>query len=95
MPNPDFYAYEDLSVAGTAVGFTAATLANAASYAMVLVENAAVRFTLHGTVPTASSGDMLNVGDRLILEGAAQVSEAKFISRDGGTATLRCHFGSM
>ena len=87
-----FHAYEDLSVAGTSVGFTAATY-GAASIAQVLVQGAPVRFRLDGTAPTATVGDTLEIGDRLELETQDEVQKARFISRDGASATLRCHFG--
>ena len=88
-----FHGYEDLTVAGTSVGFTAATRGNA-TVASVLVEVAPVRFRLDGTAPTASVGDTLEVGDRLTLESADEVSRVRFIRREGTSATLRCSFGS-
>lgn len=91
MAGVSFFAYEDLSVSTTAVGFTAATRGTAGR-ATVLVEGAPVRFRITGT-PTASVGDTLEIGDRMELESADEVSRITFISRDGATATLRCHFG--
>lgn len=93
MADIRFIGYEDLSVSTTAVGFTASTSLNA-DYVMVLVSGAPVRFRLDGTAPTASVGDTLEQTDRIELFGTtAEISRAKFISRDGGTATLRCHYG--
>jgi hypothetical protein len=83
--------YEDLTVSTTAVGFTAATFGEA-DYAMVLVQSAPVRFRFSGTA-TASSGDTLEIGDRLELDGVDELEHASFISRDGASATLRCSFG--
>ncbi len=88
-----YFAYEDLSVSTTAVGFTAATRGEA-STASVLVEGAPVRFRLSGT-PTATVGDTLEVGDRLLLESRSEVQGITFISRDGSAATLRCSFGIL
>ena len=91
MAGTSFHAYEDLAVSTTAVGFTVATFARA-SKATVLVQGAPVRFRFSGT-PTATAGDTLEIGDRLELESADEVSRVLFISRDGASATLRCHFG--
>lgn len=90
MAGASYFAYEDLTVSGTAVGGTAATYSNA-NYATILVESASVRFKF-GT-PTATSGDVLNPGDRIVLESQDEVSRIKFISKDGSSATLRCHYG--
>lgn len=87
-----YFAYEDLTVAGTALGFTAATYLNA-DKAFVLCETAAVRFRLDNGTPTATVGDTLEVGERLTLDSAAQIAGFKAIRRDGTSATLRCHFG--
>lgn len=83
--------YEDLTVSTTAVGFTAATRGQA-DYAHVTVETAAVRLRVSGT-PTSTSGRALEVGDSVELFGKGDVADALFISRDGVSATLRCHFG--
>ena len=91
MAGASFFAYENLAVSTTAVGFTAATRGTA-NTASILVEGAPVRFRVSGT-PTASSGDTLEVGDRLELESRDEVQNVTFISRDGSSATLRCHFG--
>ena len=89
---PDFFAYEDLTVAATSVGFTAATYLNA-NYATVHVEGGPVRFRLDGGTPTATVGDTLEIGDDLILDSAHQVADVRFIRRDGASATLRANFG--
>lgn len=91
MPNQPF-AYEDLTVAATAVGFTAATYAEA-NYATVYVEGGPVRFRLDSGTPTASVGDTLEVGDRLTLESRDELTRFKAIRRDSTSATLRVHYG--
>ena len=83
---------EALSVAGTAVGFTAATIANK-NHAFITVEGATVRFFVNGQTATASLGAELLPGDILELDSADQLSSFSAISKDGGTATLRCQFG--
>ena len=83
--------FEALSVAGTAVGLTAATV-GVANHAHIRVEVAAVRFRADGTVPTATVGTPLEVGDVLELAERDSLSGIQFIRRDGVTATLSCHY---
>ena len=87
-----FHAYEDLTVAATAVGFTAATYGGA-SYASVLVQGGPIRFRLDGGTPTASVGDTLEINDRIELQGIEEVVRFRAIRRDGTSATLRVNFG--
>ncbi len=82
-----------LSVAGTAVGFTAATIAGL-NRAFVVVESAIIRYWVDGTTATATSGVELFPGDILTLDDLDQLTQFSAISRDGGTATLRCQFGA-
>jgi hypothetical protein len=88
-----YAASESLSVAGTAVGFTAATRGGA-NNAFVVVEGGSVRFWADGTTPTATVGAVLNHGDTLELDDGEQVTQFLAISKDGATVTLRCQFGS-
>lgn len=92
LVGPEYDAYESLSVSTAAVGFTAATLDDRQA-AFVTCETAAVRFRMDGTDPTASVGHEIEPGDTLTLDSNQQLRKIKFISRDGGTATLRCSFG--
>lgn len=93
MKGPNHDAFEALSVSTTATGFTAGTRGDR-YFAVVTVEDAAVRFRLDGTAPTASVGHELEIGDELRLFNPKDVANAQFISRDGGTATLMSSFGS-
>lgn len=86
-----FFAYEDLTVSTTSVGFTAATYGSA-NYAFVLVEGAPVRFRMDAGTPTSTSGTLLNVGDRIELQGTEEIARVRFISKDGASATLRAQF---
>lgn len=86
------YAYESITVADSAVGFTAATVDDA-KYAFITVETAAVRFRTDGTNPTATEGHELEPGDQLLLETSKEVLNFKAIRRDGTSATIRCSFG--
>lgn len=79
--------FETVSVTGTAGGLTAATYAGAVK-ATITVEACAIRYRGDGTAPTATSGHVLNPGDVLKLDTPDEIRRAKFISRDGGTASI-------
>lgn len=81
------YAFETLSVTTTATTLTQAT-ADDSTKAVITVEVAPVRFRLDGTAPTAAIGHELLVGDMLVLTSNDEIERAKFIARDGVTATL-------
>ena len=83
--------HEALSVGTTAVGITAALAA--ADYAMITCETGVVRFMVHGGTPTSTTGHILAVDGQLNLHSHEELLRAKFISRDGVTATLRVTVG--
>ena len=92
----NIFAFEALSVAGAATALTAATLAPAdgtpAICAFVQCQVAAVRWRADGTDPTAAIGTNLEVGDEIAIWGKSDIDSIRFISRDGGTATLAVHY---
>ncbi|MDA3834834.1 MAG: hypothetical protein PF495_15720 [Spirochaetales bacterium] len=85
------YAYEAITVAGTAIGFTDAKLKEAESKygrnlskALVAVETAQIRFTVDGTTPSTTVGTLLDVGDILEVDG---LDVSKFLAiRATGTS---------
>ena len=91
-------AFEQITVAGTAVGFTAATIAPSgatntpATMATVTVETAPVRYRTDGTAPTASVGTLLNIGDRITVWGQGDVAAIQFIRTTGTSATIDCEY---
>lgn len=93
MAGPAFHAYESLAVAGTSVGFTAATYGAACNYAWVQCEGAAVRFRMDGSDATATVGVILYPGEILELNSRDQVVRFEAIRKDGVSATLNAHFG--
>ena len=95
MANVETFAYEDLTVGSTAVGFTAATYGNSGDWASIYVEGAPIRFRLDAGTPTAAVGDTLEQGDRLVLESREEVTRFRAIRRDGVNATLRVNFGKQ
>lgn len=93
----DTFAFEQITVAGTAVGLTAATFAptagaGPAKSAHIQCETAAVRWRADGTDPTATVGTNMDIGDEIVAWGGYDLNSIKFISRDGGTATLNVHY---
>ena len=98
--NPlDIFAAEALSVAGAAVGFTASTYAPStgqpAVVALVQCQAAAVRYWTYGTDPTATVGKVMEIGDEIAVCGKSNIDSIRFISRDGGTATLATEFARL
>lgn len=82
------YAFESVTVSTTAVTLTSATFDNATK-AVVSLEGATVRFRPDDTDPTAAIGHELVAGDVLTLETPDEIQRVSFISKDGGTGTLR------
>jgi hypothetical protein len=98
--NPlDIFVFEALSVAGSAVGFTAATYepgtGQPAVVATVQCQVAAVRYRSDGTDPTATVGKVMEIGDEIVVCGKSNIVSIRFISRDGGTATLATEFARL
>ena len=87
-----FTGFETVTVAGTAISLTAATYLNN-SKAFIMVETAAVRYTVDGTTPTATVGHYLEPGDTLILGSRDQIVKFLAIRRDGVSATLSVSYG--
>ena len=88
----NFKAFEALTVSNSSVGFTTATV-GVNDHAFLTVEDAAVRFRLDGSAPTATVGHELDEGDTLRLESMNEVSNFRAIRRDGVDATIQASFG--
>ena len=87
----DTFAFEALSVAATAVGFTAATFLNA-KLAVAKVEGAQMRYRSDGTDPTATVGVLAEVGDTITVWGSPDIRSIRFIRTGGVSATLSSEF---
>ncbi len=86
----DTIAFENLTVAGSPVGFTAGTFAGA-YLAIARVEGAQVRYRTDGTSPSASVGMVADPGDVIIVSGSRDIQDIEFI-RTGGSATVNAEF---
>ena len=91
MAREAYIAGEALAVAGAAVGFTAATFL-AATVAFVQCQDAAIRYRLDGTNPTATVGLRLDPGDVLVLDFPDQISRIRFIRESGTSAVAFAQF---
>lgn len=87
------FAYESITVSSTAIGCTAATVspggAPGAVRAMLTLESAQVRYRYDGTNPTSSEGHLLEIGETLVLEGAANIDKFKAIRTGSTDGTLK------
>lgn len=93
------YAAEQLSVAGTAVGFTANTYGAIAGMghqvrAICHVEGAAIRYrnNADGTAVTATTGMRFEPGDFFWISGAEDLANARFIREGGVSGTLNVEY---
>jgi hypothetical protein len=72
------FDHESITVAATAIGCTSATYLDATRAEMTL-ETAQVRKWAAGTAPTATVGQIVEIGDTLVLNSAAQIAAFKAI----------------
>ena len=91
FPLNDTFAFEALAVTGSAVGFTAATFANAIA-AHAVVEGAQIRYRTDGTDPTATVGKVANPGDAIRISGYRDITSIRFIRTGGISATISAEF---
>ncbi len=81
--------YESLSITGTAGGLTAG-VAGSLSFVGIL-ETAQIRVRSDGTAATASEGELVEVGDKVVLS-ESEIGKASFIRTGGTSGTLKGHY---
>ena len=85
--------YEAITVADTAIGFTAAKLLTTtkkiARAVFCTLETAQIRFTIDGTTPTTSIGHLLEIGQTLTLENVADLTNFRAIRTGSSSGSLR------
>ena len=90
------FAFEQITVSTTAIGFTAATAfptgQRGAIMAVFTVETADVRFRVDGPDPTATVGDRISAGNPGTACGEENIRRTKFIREDGTDATISVHY---
>lgn len=91
----DGYAFETITVADTAIGFTSstyrtekATTGTAHLKAHVTATGAAMRYRYDGTSPTSSVGHILSHGDTLDIVGTVNLANFKAIRSGANSGTL-------
>ena len=82
------FSFQTLTVSTTAVSLTATVGQLNSHRAIITVEDAPIRFRYDGTAPTSSVGHVLYPGDKLILEGRANISQFRAIRSGNVDATL-------
>ncbi len=85
------YDFETITVADTAIGFTASKL-NASpkpKRVFITVESAPLRYRMDGTAPTSTVGHNMVPSQSLTLEGISQLNNFKAIRTGATSATLQ------
>jgi hypothetical protein len=90
-----YLGFEQLTVAGTAGGFTAATIDAVgghpqATRAVCRLETAQIRYRYDGTAATATVGTLLEIGDVLTLDGYDALKVFSAIRTGGTSGVLDC-----
>lgn len=91
-----YIAFEQITVANTAIGFTSARITppgfNQAQLASCRLRTAQISFTYDGTVPTASVGTLLEVGELLSVTGQDNLVRFRAIRTGGTSGQLDCTY---
>lgn len=91
----DAFAYESVTVTGTAGGLTASTFfipQHPATRALLTLETGEIRFRYDGTAPTASEGHLLEAGQQLELLGTAAIANFKAIRTTSTSGVLKVSY---
>lgn len=90
-----YVAFEQITVAGTSIGFTAAAITPSgspeASVAACRLETAQIRWRIDGQAPTSSVGTLLEIGDTVVISGHDSMVRFRAI-RTGSSGTLDCTY---
>lgn len=75
------FDFETITVADTAIGFTASKLTSdpKPKQVIITVETARFRYRLDGTAPTSTVGHLISPNASLVLEGYSQLNNFKGI----------------
>ena len=82
--------HESITVAGTAIGFTAAKIvqtAGTAAMAVLTTEDAPIRFTVNGTTPTSTVGHLIQPSATVIICGSLDINKFRSIRTTGTSGT--------
>jgi hypothetical protein len=84
-------AYETKTVADSAVGLTSGTYGDATKAEMTL-ESSQIRVRKDGTAPSSSEGHLVEIGDIIILESAADIANFKAIRTGTDSGVLKVSY---
>ena len=85
-------SYEAITVAGTAIGTTAATV-GIATWGVCRVETAEIRYTLDGsTTPTNTVGVVVEPLEWIVLDNKDKLRNFRAIRTTATSASLKCHY---
>jgi len=90
------FTFEQLTVAGSAVGITSTVLATPAggqplALCVARLETAQIRFRVDGTDPSATVGTVLDPGDVLTIPRIEDASVVRFIRTGSTSGVLDIH----
>ena len=86
--------YESVTVADTAIGFTALTYGTN-THALITAETAQMRYRADGTNPTAAEGHILNPGDVVTLTSLADITAFRAIRTGAVSGVLKVTFSGV
>lgn len=94
-----YLAFETVTVAATAIGFTDATIVEtaghpAATLAVCRLETAEIRVRYDGTAPTAAVGTLVEIGDTITVTGSDVLRAFRAIRTTGTSGVLDCHYST-
>ena len=84
-------AYETKTVADSAVGLTSGTYGDATKAEMTL-ESGQIRVRKDGTAPASDEGHLVEIGDTIILESAADIANFKAIRTGSVSGVLKVSY---
>ena len=90
----DADAYESVTVAAAAIGFTAGTYGTN-TRALITCETAQVRYRVDGTNPTAAEGHILNPSDVVTLTSLADITAFRAIRTGATSGVLKVTFSGV
>lgn len=95
----DYTAFEQITVANSAIGLTSATIVQGSGHvqantATCRLETAQIRYRIDGTAPTTTVGTLLEIGDSVILRGTDVLLKFSAIRTGGSSGVLDCTYSS-
>lgn len=101
MEANEYFGFETITVADTAIGFTASEVTPTTGDAVGKVAQVAecrlalgqIRFRMDGTNPTAAIGTLLEIGETLTIRGENNIRNFRGFRTGTTSGSLSCHLG--